>query len=362
MIAERMCRILVLCLLPVLPVLPAPHAGAFPLSGDQTVLPPGTELNEDSLDRPREVFKSQALGGVKSYLVNLGDLAFNSPYHPGRSCAARRDQLRHLPCQRRRERQALRSGNVEPAGELRHHRPAVQSEGAQFCPRSRQNSEPARRALPRALRGRRPNGVAARFRAQRDRRRVRRAGAVAGHARCAGGVHRGHRLPAQSETRHRGPPDAVRQPCRTARRSAVLQTLSARSAAELRRLPHPDCGLCRPQAAHRGLRRALQDPHPAQREFQCALLPRRAIRHLRPGGRAFRSHVRTRAFARRPFRYRRLSHGGGRRPAAFRARRRHPCAQGNQRFRERARRSPFRIAIPTLLRLRCRPSAASFGS
>jgi Di-haem cytochrome c peroxidase len=51
---------------------------AFPLSGDQTVLPPGTELNEESLDRPREVFRSEALGGAKSYMVNLGDLAFNS--------------------------------------------------------------------------------------------------------------------------------------------------------------------------------------------------------------------------------------------------------------------------------------------
>jgi hypothetical protein len=53
-------------------------AGSFPLSGDETVLPPGTELNEESLDRPREVFRSEAIGGVKSYMVNLGDLAFNS--------------------------------------------------------------------------------------------------------------------------------------------------------------------------------------------------------------------------------------------------------------------------------------------
>src|ERR1700760_3409458 len=51
---------------------------AFPLTGDQTVLPPGTDLNEESLDKPREVFKSEAIGGVKSYMVNLGDLAFNS--------------------------------------------------------------------------------------------------------------------------------------------------------------------------------------------------------------------------------------------------------------------------------------------
>jgi cytochrome c peroxidase len=52
---------------------------AFPVHGDQTVLPTGTELNEDGLDRPRELFKSEANNGVKSYLVNLGDLAFSAP-------------------------------------------------------------------------------------------------------------------------------------------------------------------------------------------------------------------------------------------------------------------------------------------
>jgi cytochrome c peroxidase len=54
-------------------------AGAFPLSGDQTVLPPGTELNEDALYRPTEVFHSEMRGGFKSYMVDLGDVAFNSP-------------------------------------------------------------------------------------------------------------------------------------------------------------------------------------------------------------------------------------------------------------------------------------------
>jgi hypothetical protein len=75
-IVERICRMLVLC---VLSVLAAHQTSAFPLSGDQTVLPPGTDLNEDAFDRPREVFRSQLLGGAKSYLINLGDLAFNSP-------------------------------------------------------------------------------------------------------------------------------------------------------------------------------------------------------------------------------------------------------------------------------------------
>jgi cytochrome c peroxidase len=56
-----------------------PRAPAFPVHGQQTVLPAGTELNENSLSQPREIFKSEAIGGAKSYLVNLGDLAFSSP-------------------------------------------------------------------------------------------------------------------------------------------------------------------------------------------------------------------------------------------------------------------------------------------
>jgi Di-haem cytochrome c peroxidase len=52
---------------------------AFPLEGGQTVLPAGTELNEDAIERPREVFHSEETGGRKSYLVNLGDMAFNAP-------------------------------------------------------------------------------------------------------------------------------------------------------------------------------------------------------------------------------------------------------------------------------------------
>jgi hypothetical protein len=54
-------------------------ARAFPVHGKQTVLPVGTELNEDALAQPRELFHSEDIGGGKSYLVNLGDLAFSSP-------------------------------------------------------------------------------------------------------------------------------------------------------------------------------------------------------------------------------------------------------------------------------------------
>ncbi len=51
---------------------------AFPVDGDQTTLPPKTELNEDALDKPREIFHSEITGG-KSYMINLGNLAFSSP-------------------------------------------------------------------------------------------------------------------------------------------------------------------------------------------------------------------------------------------------------------------------------------------
>src|SRR5277367_6820036 len=51
---------------------------AFPVDGDQTVLPPKTELNEDSLRQPREVFHSE-IAGRRSDLIKLGNLAFSSP-------------------------------------------------------------------------------------------------------------------------------------------------------------------------------------------------------------------------------------------------------------------------------------------
>jgi hypothetical protein len=54
------------------------RVAAFPVDGDQTTLPPRTELNEDALDKPREVFRSEMAGG-KSYLISLGNLAFSSP-------------------------------------------------------------------------------------------------------------------------------------------------------------------------------------------------------------------------------------------------------------------------------------------
>jgi len=53
------------------------RVAAFPVDGNQTTLPPGTELDQDALDKPREVFRSE-FAGAKSYMVNLGNLAFSS--------------------------------------------------------------------------------------------------------------------------------------------------------------------------------------------------------------------------------------------------------------------------------------------
>jgi cytochrome c peroxidase len=52
---------------------------AFPIDGDQTVLPAGSEFNEDALQVPHEILKSEYRGDRISYLVALGDIAFNSP-------------------------------------------------------------------------------------------------------------------------------------------------------------------------------------------------------------------------------------------------------------------------------------------
>jgi cytochrome c peroxidase len=54
------------------------HALAVPIQDEQAPLPAGTELDDDALDQPREVFHSEAVGGRKPYLVNFGNMAFNT--------------------------------------------------------------------------------------------------------------------------------------------------------------------------------------------------------------------------------------------------------------------------------------------
>jgi hypothetical protein len=58
---------------------PGPQAHTAADHDERTGLPIGSDLDEDAIDNPREVFHSEALHGRKSYLSNLGNLAFNSP-------------------------------------------------------------------------------------------------------------------------------------------------------------------------------------------------------------------------------------------------------------------------------------------
>jgi len=60
---------------------------------EKHVLPAGTDLNGDAATNPREVFHSEAVRGRRSYQVNLGNLAFNSPYTLGETA-----QQAHLSC------------------------------------------------------------------------------------------------------------------------------------------------------------------------------------------------------------------------------------------------------------------------
>src|SRR5579871_3759103 len=61
-------------------LLALPHgATSFPIDGDQGVLPAGSELNEDAVYVPHELLHSEYRGDRTSYVVALGNVAFNSP-------------------------------------------------------------------------------------------------------------------------------------------------------------------------------------------------------------------------------------------------------------------------------------------
>src|SRR5581483_12397360 len=54
-------------------------ATSAPITSKESVLPAGTELNQEPLEQPNELFCSELAGGKRSYLLNLGDLLFSSP-------------------------------------------------------------------------------------------------------------------------------------------------------------------------------------------------------------------------------------------------------------------------------------------
>jgi hypothetical protein len=68
-------------------------AHPFPVTDDRSGLPSGSELDEDAITNPREVFHSEATRGHRSYMSNLGNLVFNSPYVLGEVA-----QKAHISC------------------------------------------------------------------------------------------------------------------------------------------------------------------------------------------------------------------------------------------------------------------------
>lgn len=72
------------------------NAYSSPVNDARSGLPIGTELDEDAPNNPREVFHSEATRGHKSYMSNLGNLAFNSPYTLGD--AARKAHISCASC------------------------------------------------------------------------------------------------------------------------------------------------------------------------------------------------------------------------------------------------------------------------
>lgn len=53
-------------------------ASATPVVSKDATLPVGSELNEELLNQPTEIFSMETAGGKRSYLFNLGDMLFSS--------------------------------------------------------------------------------------------------------------------------------------------------------------------------------------------------------------------------------------------------------------------------------------------
>jgi hypothetical protein len=71
------------------------NASPAPAS-EQTGLPIGSNLDEDAVTNPREIFHSETVRGRRSYMSNLGNLAFNSPFTLGE--AARKAHMSCATC------------------------------------------------------------------------------------------------------------------------------------------------------------------------------------------------------------------------------------------------------------------------
>ena len=167
-----------------------------PVSDARTGLPIDSELDEDAIDIPREVFHSEALRGRKSYSSNLGNLAFNSPYILGG--AARKARISCGTCH-------VNGASIPKLfiPGLSTHPGTFDTTSSFFNPKT-DNGVLDPVAIP-SLRGRGSSPprarwthrLAARFRAQRHRQRVLGRRALAADSRCDHGLHRGYRFPPQ---------------------------------------------------------------------------------------------------------------------------------------------------------------------
>ena len=171
---------------------------AFPVDGDQAALPAKTELNEDALRRPREVFHSE-ITGRRSELIKLGNLAFSSPSILGNVA-----QQAGLSCE---------TCHVNGAGNARLFVPKMSTRpgnfdttGPLFNPKADNGVlDPVRIPSLRGARYLAPYGADGRMASLRDF--VRNvivnefAGAEpsAGHSRRHRRLHPGHRFPAEPE-------------------------------------------------------------------------------------------------------------------------------------------------------------------
>ena len=79
---------------------------------------PARELGDEAFEQPREVFRSETGGGRKSYLINLGDIAFSSPLNLGGPCPSRGHQLQHLSHQRHDESKTVYTRPVDAIRDL----------------------------------------------------------------------------------------------------------------------------------------------------------------------------------------------------------------------------------------------------
>ena len=257
----------------LLAALPVGGAQAFPLSGDQTVLPPGTELNEDALYHPTEVFHSEARGGFKSYMVDLGDLAFNSPNVLGG--AARRAGMSCGTC------------HINGAGNPKLYIPGMSTRpgnfditGPLFNPKAHNGVlDPVRIPSLRGTRFLGPYGNDGRIASLRDFVRNVVVNEFSGPEPSPAILDALVAYIEDIDYLQNPSLDPPRQADRTnkrgraARRGDLHPALSTRSRHELRHLPHSLGRVRRSQAARCRLRRAVQNADACECRFQCAVFP-----------------------------------------------------------------------------------------